>query len=664
VISRTSTTDSPAAARGDRVALAASWLFGLAIAGFYFALNRADWMELRYETADLATYVQWLDNCLRGVWVGSIQQVPMLGNHADPIVFLLLPFHALWPHPMLPVLAQSALVATMAPLGFAIARRLGLGLCTSACLAAATVLNPGTAFAAIHEFHPETLVAPLLLAVFWAHLAGGRRTFWAACAAVLACKENMALLLPPLCAAMAWDRRGDLGHRELALRYGIPAAAALAWFGLYIGWLQPMWNPGHVGFSTLYGRFGDSGGEIARTLLTDPARTWAHLSVAMRGTLGWGLLVPLLFLPLRKPLWLVPILPIYAQHFLSWRPSEWEIYAHYAAPLVPVLWFAAARALADGEPFERRRFPRLTAALAAAIVLATLVAHATYGLGPRLAGRDRLLPGATLDPSTRLAALDGLAPAAELVLPIPYLAHAATREQLHSLHYLLKGLYSISHQEYAPPASADFLLCDFADPATFDASSGFYHPPLAGRDGRALPSSDVLLHRFLAAHPWSVERTNEIARFRRLPSPSAAAPAPSEPAAAPARLNGGAELHGATRLGDRIGFRKAVAFRLRWRFPPPTREIFPWATLELLGLDGERGRYAIQMGLCAPHAPPSPALLEESWNVVRPPDVPPGRYAARLVFTDRPRWIEAVRKNDDATRALLHIVPVGKLTVE
>ena len=70
------------------------------------------------------------------------------------------------------------------------------------------------------------------------------------------------------------------------------------------------------------------------------------------GDLAWGLLVPFLLLPVLRPRWLIMSAPIFLQHLLSWRQSEWSMHYHYAAPLLPLPQPAESR---QRRP-EKRRF--------------------------------------------------------------------------------------------------------------------------------------------------------------------------------------------------------------------------------------------------------------------------------------------------------------------
>src|SRR6266536_649705 len=153
------------------------------------------WSNFKYRTFDLAYYVQALWQFIHGRFQVSVLNVPLLGNHVEPIVFLLAPLFVLFRHPMLLVVAQNAALATLGPLGYSIAKRLGLEGKTACLLAGALLVTPAAGYIALHEFHPEALTAPLLLLLFHARLSNSVGRHWLWFLAVLACKENMALLL-------------------------------------------------------------------------------------------------------------------------------------------------------------------------------------------------------------------------------------------------------------------------------------------------------------------------------------------------------------------------------------------------------------------------------------------------------------------------------------
>src|SRR4029077_10966324 len=97
----------------------------------------------------------------------------------------------------------------------------------------------------------------------------------------------------------------------------------------------------------LYDRLGTSPGNILLNAIIRPQLIGGALRQSLtHGNLVWGLLFPFLCLPLLRPRWIVIAAPILLQHLLSWRSSEWMIYFHYAAPLLPLFWIASVEAIA------------------------------------------------------------------------------------------------------------------------------------------------------------------------------------------------------------------------------------------------------------------------------------------------------------------------------
>src|ERR1700730_14054301 len=322
-----------------------------ALAGLFFLIctwtSYARWANFQYRSFDLAYYVQAIWQLIHGRLDVSVENVPLLGNHVEPIVFLFAPLFAVFRHPMLFVAVQNAALATMAPVGYNIAKRLGLDEKRSALLGIAALLAPAAGFIALHEFHPETLTAPLLLLLVRARLIDNLRWHWVWFVLILACKESMALLLIAYCAVQLVAER-KRGWPELRTWYFYPMLAAIVWFVICTKAITPAFNAGNIDYLALYDRLGKSPGEILGNAVTHPviigSAFWHGL---VHGNLVWGLLLPFLGLPLVKPRWLLIGTPIFLQHLLSWRSSEWNIYFHYAAPLLPLFWIGLVEAIAS-----------------------------------------------------------------------------------------------------------------------------------------------------------------------------------------------------------------------------------------------------------------------------------------------------------------------------
>jgi uncharacterized membrane protein len=604
-------------------------------AAFFFVLctwaSAARWANFEYRTFDLAYYVQATWQLIHGRFDVSLLHVPLLGNHVEPIVFLFAPLFAVFRHPLLFVVVQNAAVAAMAPIGYDIARKLGLDGKRSALLAIAILLAPAAGFIALHEFHPETLAAPLLLLLLRARLARNLRWHWTWFVLVLACKESMALLLIAYCAVQLLAER-KRGWTEVRGWYFYPLIAAIVWFVICTQFITPTLNAGNIDYLALYDRLGKSAGEILRNAVTHPLLIGSVLWHALiQGNLVWGLLLPFLGLPLLRPRWLLIAAPVLLQHLLSWRSSEWNIYFHYAAPLLPLFWVALVEAVVGLEKQNG-----ISRALPWLIILAGTGAQLFWGPAPAIAATTADCFGQRDERTRKNEFIQKIPANASVLAPIPYLSHLAMREKLYSLHHVLKGLKTLSHESYTPPPPTDFVLIDYLDTATFDPVTGYYHPAMKTVDGRVIPSSDRLLHEFLRRASWNEDSLDELTLFQKSARPSETKiPPPAWPIA---EIGPNNQLLSIRETGSALSGGKPAEVRMSWNFPDD-RDVFPWLFLRLTRREGNE-RFILTRGLCAPHV--ASGAIDETWRITRG-TIPPGRYRVEAVFIDNSKraWAES-----------------------
>ncbi len=586
------------------------WGAGL-FAAVVFLVSWWQWWTFQYGTFDLAFYVQALWLALRGKWTVSLLNVPLMGNHAEPIVFLLTPLFAIFPHPMTFVAVQTLAFATMPFTAWRIARRLEIERPAAICLALATVLTPATMSIGIYEFHPEALAAPLLLLLIEARLAERHGRFWLWFVMVLSVKENMALLLVAFCAVWAvldWSR-----GRAWVLRWNlVPMGIAAAWLLVCGKVIGPALNAGNVDYLQLYGHLGKSGGDIVIKFFTEPSRVLGALHVALaHGNMLPALLVPFLLLPLLRPRWLLIAGPLLAQHLLSWRYSEWSLGAHYPAPFIPLFWIAAA------ETMTRIRAQNIAAAALLGMCIST---HAWWGPARELAAEVPHLAAILDEREWKADMIRAVPESASVTASLPYLSHLAPREQLVSLHHILKGLKTLSTAAYTPPPASEVVIIDYADTLTFSTVAGYYHPRMHTDADSEIASSDRLLHEYLRPHAWRAHNRNQLTVLTR------GEPAPAPPAgSAPVVFDETTTLTSMQLVRDLPG---AMQLRLGWQFTGE-RTRFPWMMLVLS--DGEH-LYPFIKGACAPQAGPGAAV--EDWTFVFPSAMRPHFYSAFALFYD------------------------------
>jgi hypothetical protein len=232
------------------------------------------------------------------------------------------------------------------------------------------------------------------------------------------------------------------------------------------------------------------------------------------------------------------------------------------------------------------------------------------------------------------------------------------REKLYSLHYLLKGLKTLSRASYEPPPLTAFVFIDYRDSATFDATSGYYHPTMKTVDGRIIPSSDRLLHDFLKRVPWTIESSNELTLFTRGESEQ---PRERHGANPVFEVGTHTQLLGIDKSNDILSKTSAPSIRLTWKFQGE-REVFPWMALRLTRR-GAEGVAFVTKGLCAPEA--GDGLHEELWRIVATNELIPGDYAAEAIFIDNAKsaWSAGAGRNEFKPALLSEPVSIGEIKV-
>jgi uncharacterized membrane protein len=583
----------------------------LVFSALAFAVSWWHWWTFQYGTFDLAFYVQALWLALRGKWMVSLLNVPLMGNHAEPIVFLLTPLFAICPHPMLFVVVQTLAFASMPFTAWRIGRRLGLEPRAALLLAVATLVTPASLSIAIYEFHPEALAAPLILLLFDARLAQRYGLFWLWFLAVLGVKENMAPLLVMFCGVYAFselkrDRRWQIAWNVL------PAAVAFGWLLLYGKVISPALNAGNVDYLQLYGHLGSSPGNILHNVFAEPRRFFNALRVSLtQGNMIWALVLPFLLLPFLRPQWWLVAAPLLLQHLLSYRYSEWSLGAHYPAPFLALFWIATAESL--------RKFRRQTA-IAAAVLLACVVAHFRFGPAREIVHEIPGMSAVLEEREWKGQMLANVRPDESVAASLGFLSHLAQREHVVSLHHILKGLKTLSIAAYTPPPTGDAVLIDYGDTLTFNAEAGYYHPRSHIDETHSIPSSDQLLNAYLGQARWQTQSRNSVALLRR-----------GEAIPTPVLRGTPQRFDDQTTLVDfQITKRLPGAWQIRmtWDFKGERRR-FPWLMLVLS--DGKH-LYPILKGICAPEA--GEGRYTEEWNAVFPNWMHAGFHSFYAEFYD------------------------------
>ncbi|MCA9608874.1 MAG: DUF2079 domain-containing protein [Myxococcales bacterium] len=419
--------DIPPATRRVIVALTVSQ-------GVLFALlGIARHVTFHNETFDLAFYTRIAWGLVRNDFWEPLVDAHVYGLHLSPILVPLGALGALFDTATVLVLAQAAALAAAAfPLARIGARYLGPA---GALLATIVWLfYPNAGHVAGYEVHPGSMAVLPLAWIAWSVDAGSARGFVLGALGVLLCREDLALVVLGAAAIHAWR------HPEARRAVGITAAITLAYVLYFFLHLHPAHAPPQGSLQLHFGRFGASPTEVAGHLITHPGELLAHLATRERLLYLPKVLGPLALLPLLRPRWLVPALPVLAVNLISEWPTTTDLDVHYLTPALPFLVAGAVEGAAAAAP----RLSRL--GVTVGLSIAALAGHALAGGTPlsidydgAAFARDHRTAGAS-------AVVDRIGPTASVQAPYPLLSHLAERPVL--------------RRTTSPDSNTDFYVLD------------------------------------------------------------------------------------------------------------------------------------------------------------------------------------------------------------
>lgn len=331
--------------------------------GISFWMNRQLYELLLIPHGDSAMYEEHLWNLRHGKGFRSyLDQGLFLGEHFQVIHLMLLPLHVLWPSHLLLELAESVALASCSLLIFRIAMRHSQSKSVALSLAIAWLLYFPMHFLDIavdqKTFRPICLALPFLfLLIDFAER--GRVLAMSVCLLLaLSAKEDIALVTAPLLAVLAVRQKfadertvddSGLNRRFIWIAGASVFSIVYLLFVVLIG--IPAFRDGSVvHYSRYFGELGSSPGELVRNSISNPMLLLQQLFSGRTLIYAVVFLAPLGFLPLRKPALLLAGLPSFVMlsllQFSDDRSGLPPIpYHHFHAPLLPVLFWAAAVAL-------------------------------------------------------------------------------------------------------------------------------------------------------------------------------------------------------------------------------------------------------------------------------------------------------------------------------
>ena len=403
------------------------------------------WANAAYNGIDVAYFSQavWNTAHLRP-FAFTIHPGLTLGDHAEWVLLLLALPYAVLPHPLLLVFIQAAALAAGA---FAVHRMAARSLSSGWAFGAAVgyLLLPTIGGAALFEFHALALAVPLLLFAADAYLEKRFGRFIAFLVAALLIREDVALVTAMFGIVAAIERR--------PLRWILaPLALSAAWFAAMMLVIKKFSVGGGFKFFAYYGWLWP----------LDLGALSSHLLRLTQLEFLLAFLMPVLFLPLARPKWLLLSLPGWLMLALSASGAGAGLLGtHYALLLIPGVVLASL----DGLVWARKTRPYTVLPAAhvphlIALILATAVIFSAVMLGPFVRGAVLVAKAEKNGAIPRALAM--IPSEASVAASARFLPHLAHREQLYALHYLMLGTTQFAEAPYDVPAP-EFLLYDESD---------------------------------------------------------------------------------------------------------------------------------------------------------------------------------------------------------
>jgi len=298
----------------------------------------------------------------------TVQGLHILGDHFSAIVYLLAPLYWLWDSPKVLLTAQTVALALGALPVYALASTRTRSPFVSLLFAVCYLLYPALQWSNLAEFHPDTFATPLLLGALSCLSQKRWRSSCVLIGLAILTKETVGLTVMALGLYMLPRDRWVWW-----LTFGAGATALLVAMATV-----RHYNGGESSsYLWLYAKYGRNPIEIVSYLLGHPSVLVSDLTTEPKRHYLFGLLQPVMFLPLLSPKLLLVAAPALLTNLLSSRDAAYSLQAYHGAAIIPIVFAAAIEGYAR---IRHRVSPSSAAVLAANLALWALVG--SWHLGP------------------------------------------------------------------------------------------------------------------------------------------------------------------------------------------------------------------------------------------------------------------------------------------
>lgn len=411
--------------RFDRVIILVIVLMA-AYAAFFATLGLLKYANFRSSNIDNAIFSQviWLMSRFKAP-VSTIRGLNIFGDHMEPMLLFLNPLY--WIKANVPglITLQSVTLSLGALPIYLLARDKLRSRPLAVGVVVAYFLYPALQHLTLGDFHPEALGLTFLLFAF---LAADRRKFgwfYFCCVGAALCKEDMilAVLVLGIVVYFLYDKRAGK----------IVAIGSLAYFLVAVVLLIPHFATAGYQYSGRLGQFGKTPTEALKNLVFHPIRSFNILATRQNLRYILDLLLPVAFLAVLAPTYLLPALPAFAINIISNFSPQHTIVFQYTAAIIPFIFIATIFGLGRIQSWAEgsRRQARVVGAVVAIMLLCVTGANIYYGPSPISEGWRSLLYRSDAHVESIRKGLSLIPKAAPVTAQVYLLAHLSEREKLY-----------------------------------------------------------------------------------------------------------------------------------------------------------------------------------------------------------------------------------------
>lgn len=298
------------------------------------------------------------------------EEVSRLAFHADFILAFFAPLYFLWEDPRVLLILQSIILAFGGIFVYLIAKEILKHRTLSLVLAICFFLNPAVNYTNLYDFHSVTLATTFLLGAFYFIL----KKKWTT--------TVLFLFLAGITKEQVWAVTFFFGlyiafiSRQKALGAVISILSLLTFFILF--WYAiPHAAAGQHFAVEFYSDFGDSPGDIIKSVITNPIKTIETLLLPDRVGYLRQLFIPLGYLSLIFFPFLIFASPDLFINLLSGSPQMHQIYYQYSATVTPFIFIGAIY----GIRLLNKHIPEISNSIIG-IFLLILTLTSAYNYGP------------------------------------------------------------------------------------------------------------------------------------------------------------------------------------------------------------------------------------------------------------------------------------------